>query len=323
MKILITGADGFVGNTLCPQLEMVGDFHVWRGVLAPKSPTDAPDANWIVTGHIGPDTAWADKLTGVDVVVHLAGRVHLLNDTAADPLHEFRQVNTEGTRHLAESAAKAGVKRFIFASSLHVIGEKTQDRPFTEDTSPTPHSPYAISKWEAEQALHQIAATTGMEVVIIRPPLVYGPGVTANFRALLDWAYRAMPLPLATVHNRRSFVGVRNLSSFIVKCMTHPQAANETFLISDGQDLSTTDLLRKAAHYLERPSRLFPMPVRLMEAGAKFLGKERMAQQLLSNLVVNSDKARQHLDWQPPYTVDEELAHTAQWYRAKVTPQSE
>ncbi len=285
-NILITGGTGFVGKALIQRLD---DYLV---VLA----TRADFANWYKV------------LAGMTVVVHLAARVHVMQDTEADPLTAFRAVNLENTLNLARQAAAAGVKRFVFISSVKVNGEIT--RPglaFNEADVPSPQDAYGQSKHEAEVGLRQIAADTGMEVVIIRPPLVYGPGVKANFAALMRAVQRGWPLPLGAVHNLRSLVALDNLVDFIVTCITHLQAANQTFLVSDGQDLSTTELVRGMAQAAGVPARLLPVPVWALQAGASLLGKGDAVPRLYGNLQVDISKARSLLGWVPPVSVEEGL----------------
>jgi len=251
---------------------------------------------------------WGKVLFGITTVVHLAARVHVMHDTEADPLMAFRVVNVEGTLNLTRQAAAAGVKRFVFISSVKVNGELTQSgRAFTEADSPDPQDAYGLSKHEAEQGLRQLAVDTGMEVVIIRPPLVYGPGVKANFAALMRAVQRGWPLPLGAVPNQRSLVALSNLVDFIVTCIAHPQAANQTFLVSDGQDLSTTELVRGMARAAGVPARLLPVPVWALQAGATLLGKGDAVQRLCGNLQVDISKARQLLGWVPPISIDEGL----------------
>jgi nucleoside-diphosphate-sugar epimerase len=253
-------------------------------------------------------TPWAAALPEVDVVIHLAARVHVMNDNTTDPLAAFRQVNTQGTLNLARQAAIAGVKRFVFISSVKVNGELTQPgRPFSESDAPHPQDAYGVSKHEAELGLRLIAAETGMEVVIIRPPLVYGPGVKANFAALMRAVQRGWPLPLGAVHNQRSLVALDNLVNFIITCITHPKAANQTFLVSDGQDLSTTELVHGMARAAGVPTRLLPVPVWALQTGAKLLGKGDAVQRLCGNLQVDISKARTLLGWVPPVSVEDGL----------------
>ena len=286
MSLLITGGTGFVGQALVKRL---GDQPMRLATRA-----DSAD--------------WGKVLFGITTVVHLAARVHVMHDTEADPLMAFRVVNVEGTLNLTRQAAAAGVKRFVFISSVKVNGELTQSgRAFTEADSPDPQDAYGLSKHEAEQGLRQLAVDTGMEVVIIRPPLVYGPGVKANFAALMRVVQRGWPLPLGAVHNQRSLVALDNLVDFIVTCITHPLAANQTFLVSDGQDLSTTELVRGMARASGVPARLLPVPVWALQAGARLLGKGDAVQRLCGNLQVDISKARSLLGWVPPVSVEEGL----------------
>jgi nucleoside-diphosphate-sugar epimerase len=279
-------------------------------------------ASVVAVGDLSAQTDWSEALAGVEAVVHTAARVHVMDDTAADPLTEFRRVNVAGTLNLARQAAAAGVKRFVFLSSIKVNGEATpaphpsplpkgarekEREKFSADDVPAPQDPYGVSKMEAEQGLRQIAAETGMEVVIIRPPLVYGPGVKGNFTALMRAVQRGWPLPLGAVHNQRSLVALDNLVNFIVTCLSHPQAADQTFLVSDGQDLSTTELVRGLARVAGVPARLLPVPVWALQAGAALLGKGNAVQRLCGNLQVDISKARSLLGWTPPVSVDEGL----------------
>jgi nucleoside-diphosphate-sugar epimerase len=241
-------------------------------------------------------------------VIHLAARVHIMRDSADDPLTEFRRVNTEGTLHLARQATEAGVRRFIFLSTIGVNGDSTlRGKVFASTGTPTPHDPYSMSKYEAEIGLHSIARSTGMEVVIIRPPLVYGTNAPGNFGKLARLVAKSLPLPLGSINNLRSFVGIDNLVDFIVTCLEHPAAANETFLVSDGEDLSTPDLIRRMARAMNRPARLLPVPKSVLMAGATILGKRDMAQRLCGSLQVDISKARSLLGWVPPVSVDEGL----------------
>ena len=262
----------------------------------------------VIVGTIGPETLWSTALLDVETVIHLAARVHVMNDTHADPLTAFRAVNVDGALNLGRQAAAAGVKRFVFVSSVKVNGEFTLPcQAFTEADEPNPQDAYGQSKCEAEQGLRQIAAETGMEVVIIRPPLVYGPGVKANFASLMRAVQRGYPLPLGSVHNQRSLVALDNLVDFIITCATLPQAANQTFLVSDGQDLSTIELIRGLAHAAGVTARLLPVPVPWLRAVASLLGKADAVDRLCGNLQVDISKARKLLAWTPPVTVDEGL----------------
>ena len=256
---------------------------------------------------------WRKALAGCQVVVHLAARVHVMTDTAKNPLDEFRQVNVKGTLNLARQAAAAGVRRFVFVSSIKVNGEATEPgHPFTAEDTPAPLDAYGISKMEAEQGLREISAQTGMEVVIIRPPLVYGPGVKANFAAMMRWLARGVPLPLGAIHNQRSLVALDNLVDLIVTCIAHPAAANQTFLVSDGQDVSTTELLRRMGRAMKRPARLMPVPAGLLEWTAALVGKRDVAQRLCGSLQVDIQKTRQLLGWNPPLTLDQGLKKAAE-----------
>jgi nucleoside-diphosphate-sugar epimerase len=245
-------------------------------------------------------------------MVHLAARVHVMRDESLDPLSEFRKSNVEGTLRLATQVAQARVKRFIFISSVKVNGEQTQaGHPFRADDLPAPQDPYGISKLEAEVGLREIARQTGMEVVIIRPPLVYGPGVKANFASMVKWLQRGVPLPLGAVHNQRSLVALDNLVDLIITCIDHPAAANQTFLVSDGEDVSTTELLRRMAAALKAPARLIPVPQYLLEWGATLAGKQAVSQRLFSSLQVDIMSTRKLLGWAPPVSLDQGLAQVA------------
>jgi UDP-glucose 4-epimerase len=307
--VLVTGGSGFVGRAVLER--MVADG---RPVRAAVRRTDAaiPSCVEVTTGaHMDSGYDWRPSLEGVGVIVHTAARVHQMRDTSGDVLAEFRRVNVAGTLELATQAAAAGVGRFVFLSSIKVNGEETRaGAPFAEDDPPAPCDPYGVSKLEAEAGLREIAARTGMEVVIIRPVLVYGPGVKANFLSLMRWVARGVPLPLGAIHNRRSLVALDNLVDLVATCIRHPGAANEVFLVSDGEDLSTTDLVRKMAAALGRPARLIAVPAWALEVGAALLGKRGTARRLIGSLQVDITKARTRLGWTPPVSVDEGLAKT-------------
>lgn len=259
------------------------------------------------------NTDFGEILAGASTVLHTAARVHIMNDRAVDPLQAFQVVNTAGTLTLARQAAAAGVRRFVFVSSVKVNGETTLlGHRFRHDDAPRPLDPYGVSKAEAEQGLHELAKKTGMEVVIVRPPLVYGPGVKANFAALMRAIQHGLPLPLGAVtHNRRSLVALDNLVDLLITCIDHPAAANQTFLVSDGEDLSTTDLLRRMARAMNVPARLLPVPPALLKLGAGLMGKGDMAQRLLGSLQVDITHTRETLGWAPPISVDEGLRRAA------------
>jgi nucleoside-diphosphate-sugar epimerase len=305
MNCLITGAGGFVGRSLSAALLMRGVV-VRRALRAVQKRSD--NFEDMVIGAIDGETQWSGVLRGIGTVVHLAARVHVMNDVSKDSLVEFRRINVAGTLNLARQAAAAGVKRFVFVSSAKVNGEHTEPgHAFTEASTPNPQDAYGRSKHEAEQGLRQIAAETGLEVVIIRPPLVYGPGVRANFAALLRAVQRGWPLPLGAVNNQRSLVALDNLVDFIITCITHPRAANQTFLVSDGQDLSTPELIRGMTRAAGVPARLLSVPVWVLQAGAGLLGKGGLVQRLCGNLQVDISKARELLGWVPPVSVEEGL----------------
>ena len=309
MQVLVTGANGFVGRSLCLALPDDG-YAVLTAVRSLDKQFIGVDQ--VLITSIGKTADWSSALQNVDVVVHLAARVHVMNEVAVDALAEFRKVNVEGTLNLAMQAAKAGVRRFIFVSSIKVNGEHTlADCPFTANDDANPQDPYGISKHEAEQVLLFIAQQTGMEVVIIRPPLVYGAGVKANFASMMRVVKRGIPLPLGAIHNKRSFVYIGNLVSLIVRCIDHPAAANQVFLVSDGCDLSTTELLQKCAVALDVKARLLPVPQKLLAFSLALLGKRAVAQRLSGNLQVDISKAHSLLGWEPPVSVEDGLKATA------------
>ena len=305
MKVRVTGADGFIGLAVLERLNVLSGFQVVGSVRRAAWLTGT---TVVEVGDLSAQTDWTVALAGADAVVHLAARVHVMHDTETDPLIAFRTVNVDGTLNLARQAAAAGVKRFVFISSVKVNGESTEPgHAFIEADTPNPQDAYSQSKHEAEQGLRQLSADTGMEVVIIRPPLVYGLGVKANFAALIRAVQRGWPLPLGTVHNQRSLVALDNLVDLIVTCITHPQAANQTFLVSDGEDLSTPDLIRRMARAMNRPARLMPVPMWALQAVALLLGKGDAVQRLCGNLQVDISKSRTRLGWNPPISVDEGL----------------
>jgi len=306
MTVLLTGASGFVGRAVLGTAKQRGVEMrpVFRSLDSAKEHPGAA----LVPGLDG-EADWSQALQGVDVVIHAAARAHVMREEALDPLTEYRRVNVQGTANLARQAAAAGVRRFVFISSIKVNGEATlPDRPFTVDDAPAPEDAYGISKAEAETELRRIAQETGMEVTIIRPPLIYGPGVKGNFSSLMNWVRRGLPLPLGGVtHNRRSLVGLDNLVDLIWVCVEHPKAANQTFLISDGEDLSTTELLRRIGKALNRSARLLWVPAGLIALMASLLGKKVISQRLLGSLQVDISKTCELLDWKPIVAVDEGL----------------
>lgn len=314
--ILVTGATGFVGHFLCERL-LSEDFSVRGALMASESPSSLLAGIEPKTVEpLASDTPWCHALEGVNTIIHLAARVHIMADPSSDPLTEFRRVNVEGTAQLAREAAKAGVRRLVFVSSIKVNGEESTI-PYTSDSTPNPSDPYGISKWEAEQALRKIEAETGLEVVIIRPTLVYGPGVKANFFKMMKIIGRGFPLPLASIHNRRSLIYVGNLVDALVTCAKHPAAAGKTYLVSDGDDVSTPELIRRTAASLGVPARLFPIPASLMHLAGILTGKRAAVNRLLGSLTVDSSKIRRDLEWKPPFTMDEGLRETAEWFKKK------
>ena len=314
-NILVTGANGFVGRGLCRTLSQRG-FLV-KGAIRQTAIAPAEAVQYVSVGDIGPDTDWTEALRGVDRVIHLAGRAHIRRDRASNPLAEYERTNTWGTMRLAQMAAAAQVKRFIFLSSVKVNGEETHDQPFGETDRPAPLGAYAVSKWQAEEGLLHLYQGGSLPVVIIRPPLVYGPGVRANFLQLIRWVDAGLPLPLGRIKNRRSLVGLRNLLDFMIICLHNPAAAGEIFLVSDGEDLSTPDLMQRIGGFLGRPARLIPVPYRFLAIMARIMGKKDPLDKLCHSLQVNVEKARKVLHWQPPFSVDEELEQTIEWYKVK------
>lgn len=307
-SVLITGANGFVGRALCAALLRQGR----RVVGAVRHQCQLPVGVRVsLVGSINGETDWSDALEGVDEVIHLAARVHVRNDSAADPLAEFRKVNVEGTLNLARQAAKAGVKRFVFFSSIGVLGSATLSDPFSESSEPKPHSDYAVSKLEAEEGLKKIGAETGMEFVIIRPPLIYGAGAPGNFARLLGWVDLSLPLPLGSIKNQRSLLSLENLVDFVSLCLVHPKAANQTFLVADGVDVSTPQLIRLLGEGMGKPVRLMPVPVKLLELGALIIGRKNWMQPLCGSLQIDIGKARNLLGWNPRVPVDEGLRRAA------------
>lgn len=311
-QVLITGGQGFVGQALvCGALKQGLRVRVTsRRSIA----SNDHRLEHCQTGDIGLATDWRLALHDVNTVVHCAARAHVMRDAASSPLDAFREVNFHGTLNLARQAAEAGIRRFVFISSIGVNGGETFGTPFTAADLAAPHSPYAVSKHEAELGLRQLSDKTGMEVVIVRPPLVYGPDAPGNFGTLVKWLLRGIPLPLGAVNNRRSYVALDNLVDLLLRCIDHPAAANQTFLVSDDEDLSTTDLLRRMGQALGRPARLLPVPSAMLKLGATLLGKPELAQRLCGSLQLDISKTRQVLGWTPPLSVDKGLQNAAKGY---------
>lgn len=313
--VMVTGANGFVGRMLVTRLAAAPQFSVravarrhtshWPRHVAPVQAPDLEDR---------PD--YREGLQDVFCVIHTAARVHVSAETAEKDLANLRRINVEGTRHLAEQAAAAGVRRLVFVSSIKVNGEKTQPQvPFRASDAPQPQCAYAISKWEAEQALARVAKDTGLEVVVVRPPLVYGPGVKANFRRLMDLVDKGWPLPLAWVDNRRSLVALDNLLDLLIRCVDHPAAAHRTFLVSDGEDLSTPELIRRIAEALGRPPRLYPVPVNILRGIARLTGHLAEVERLTGSLQVDIQFTCESLGWAPPVSTREGLARAARGWQ--------
>lgn len=303
-SILLTGSTGFIGRRLADTLSRETRFYFSAAVR--HSGGDKELGRLVYVGDISGGTNWSCAVSGKQVVIHTASCVHIMQSKIKDPLSECRKVNVDGTINLARQAAEAGVKRFVFISSIGVNG-KVNTQPFTESDHPNPAEPYAQSKWEAEMGLWSIQQETGMEVVIIRPPLVYGPNAPGTFGSLMCWIRKGTPLPLGAIHNKRSLVALDNLVDLIVTCIEHPAAANQVFLAGDGDDLSTTELLKGVARAMGKPSRLVPVPTSLLQLGATLVGKKAMAQRLLGSLQVDITKTREVLGWKPPITVEEGL----------------
>ncbi|MGZ8257232.1 MAG: UDP-glucose 4-epimerase family protein [Gallionella sp.] len=307
-KILVTGANGFVGSALCAALRE-------RGEGARAAVRVACGAEQVAVGEMNTDTDWTQALQGVGTVIHLAARVHVMHDSSANPLDEFRKVNLHGTENLARQAAAAGVKRFVYVSSIKVNGEQTTVKSFLASDTANPQDPYGVSKWEAEQALHRVAQETGLEVVIVRPPLVYGAGVKGNFISLFAAISKGLPLPLAGAHNARSLVYVGNLVDALIICSMHPNAAGKTYLVSDGEDVSTAKLVSEIARSLSCADRSFYFPPAVLRAVASLLGKSAQVDRLFGSLQIDGQKIRTELGWIPPYTLQQGLQATADWYR--------
>jgi nucleoside-diphosphate-sugar epimerase len=315
--VLVTGASGFVGSALCEYIERKG-YSVQRAIRRKTGNSINPSEQ--VVGNIDATTDWTAALHGVEEIVHLAARVHEMIDHAREPLNEFRKVNTEGTINLARQAAGAGVQRFVFLSTIKVNGEKSgpidekKGGVFCEDDIPDPAGDYAVSKWEAEEALAQVSEETGMELVIVRTPLVYGPGVKANFFRLLHLVEKGVPLPFGCIDNQRSLVSLENLVDFLWRCIEEPAAAGEIFMVSDGEDVSTPELIRRIAEFMGRPARLINVPESLLRFGEILLGRSGEVDRLCGSLQVDITKAKRMLNWEPPLNIDDGLKKTVDWY---------
>jgi nucleoside-diphosphate-sugar epimerase len=314
-RVLVTGATGFVGRALVPVLRAAGH----EVVAAVRDPAGAlpTHVRGYVVPDIGPDTEWRPALEGVDAVVHLAARVHVMKDAARDPLTAFCRVNAEGTAALASAAMAAGVGRFVFVSTVKVMGERNRDGPFRESDAPAPEDAYALSKWAGEKAVLDICRQGRMQPVIVRPPLAYGPGVKSNLLALLKLCRMAPPLPLAAVDNQRSLIAVANLADALVACVRHPKAAGGTYFVSDGEDVSTPELIRRLGVALGRPTRLFPMPTAALRYSALLTGQTAAIGRLVDSLQVDDRKIRRELGWTPPVGMVKALGEMAAWFASR------
>jgi nucleoside-diphosphate-sugar epimerase len=308
--VLVTGATGFVGTPLCETLPRHG-FRVRRAV---RGPPDGGDA--VIVGNIDGSTDWTGALEGVDAVVHLAARTHEMGSTSTERLDEYRRINVEGTRRLAAQAVASGVRRFVFMSSVKVNGESTKGRPFRESDVPDPQDAYGITKMEAEQVLIEISGASRMELVVLRPPLVYGPGVKGNFLRLTRLLARGVPLPLGSIRNRRSLIYAGNLVDAVITALRSPQAAGRTYLLSDGEPLSTPELLRQMGRALGRDARLLPCPPALLGSAGALLGRSGEVARLTGSLEVDSARIERELGWSPPHSPEHGFRETADWYNS-------
>ncbi len=316
IRVLVTGGTGFIGSALAKLLESTSKFDIRIAVRQKSLLQNIPS---VVVGDITQDTDWTTSLEGIDVVVHTAARVHVMHDSAANPLDDFRLVNTQGTLNLAQQAVESGVHRFIFLSTIGVNGAETTDNPYQADDEVAPHSSYALSKYEAESGLMKIADQSRMSVVVIRPPLVYGAGAPGNWATLMRLLWRGLPLPLGYIQNKRSFVGLENLLDLIKVCIVHPAAANQIFLVSDNEDISTTELLRRISLSLGKSNRLLPVPVGLLKLGASITGKKDLARSLCGSLQVDISKTQKLLDWEAPVSLDNGIKQAAKCFLASLS----
>ncbi len=314
-NVLVTGANGFVGKAVSRALRQRGD--AVAGMVRRPGGSGEGVREWVVDhdDFQGLDFAWPESMR-CDSVIHLAARVHLLNDTVADPLAAYRSTNVAGAVRVAVAARRAGARRFVFVSSIKAVGEGSAGRPITEADQPAPTDPYGISKLEAERALIEYGRESGLEIVIVRPPLVYGPGVRANFLQLMSAIAKGVPLPLGSIAARRSLVFVDNLADALVHCTTDPRAAGETFHVTDGRDLSVSELARALAKQLHAPERLIPIPVSLLRLAGGLTGRSAQVNRLIGELRLDSSHICERLGWYPPHTVEHGLLETAAWYRA-------
>lgn len=321
-RVLVTGANGFIGSALCRRLSESG--RLVRAAVRVESHrfdhdvSGGPAIEWAGLHDRSDDKETAFAVEGAQVIIHLAARVHVMHDRSANPLHEFRQVNQAWTERLARAAAGRGVRRFVYLSSIKVNGEQSQ-APFTEQDPPSPQDPYGVSKWEAEQALARVSAQTGMEIVILRPPLVYGPGVKGNFLQLLKAIRYGIPLPLALITNRRSLVYRGNLVDALVRCADDSRAAGQTYLINDGEDLATPELIRRLGTAMNTAVHLWPVPLPVLRGIGRLTGQSGAVERLIGCLQTDSDKIRRDLEWRPPFSVDRGLEETAAWFAGQTS----
>lgn len=318
MRVLVTGADGFIGKALCWELsekgcEVRGAVRSMEKAARSRLPTGM---EVVQINQLDKDTDWTYAIHGVDVVVHLAARVHLINKSSAYQLSAYSQINVAGTECLARAAASNAVKRLVYVSSVKVNGD-TSEKPLNENDIPAPNDFYSLSKWEAELALHNISKETGLEITILRPPLVYGPGVKANFLNLFKIVASGLPLPMLSINNRRSFIYLGNLVDAIMTCIKHPKAKGQTYLVSDGKDVSTPELIHDIAVALGKRSRLFSLPPSIIRLAGKLSGKSEELERLLGSLAVDSSKIMRELDWKPPSTMKQGLNVTAEWFKRR------
>lgn len=312
-QALVTGAGGFVGQALCRRLISDG-WHV-RGTVRTASGNGPEGIEIVPVDDLARFSEWPSVLSGIDVIVHLAARVHMTRERASDPLAAFRRVNVQGTERLAEAAVVAGITRVIYLSTVKVHGEESQ-RPLTEDDPAAPLDAYGVSKWEAEQALRRITGKTGLDIVTIRPPLVYGPGVKANFLSLLKAVAHGIPLPFGAVDHGRSFVYLGNLVDAIRAAMDNPAAAGQTFMVCDGEDVSVARLIRQIAAAMDVKPRLWPVSANLLKFCGQWSGRSAAMTKIIGSLTVDSRKIRESMQWQPPYTFEEGIRETVKWYKA-------
>ncbi|MDH5189743.1 MAG: SDR family oxidoreductase [Gammaproteobacteria bacterium] len=313
MKILVSGANGFIGRALCT--ELLRQKHEVRCVVRDKIHSEDLLGEIVEVGEINSKTEWKTVFKDIETVIHLAARVHVMSESSDDPLAAFRAINVDGTENMAYAAAKQGVKRFIYISSIKVNGERTTSTCFTENDFPGPEDPYGVSKYESEQVLQCVSRDTGLEVVTIRPPLVYGAGVGGNFLRLLRMADWNIPLPLALVNNRRSMIYLGNLVDVLIVCATRPEAAGKTYLVSDGKDISTSQLIRNIKQLMQKPCWLWPFPPSLLILASKLVGKSAELERLIGSLVIDSSKIKKELAWSPPFTVEQGLAEMVHWFQ--------